>query len=404
MTEYEQSEKELLNAESIFKELEDQKLLARTYSLRSILLGRLGEYDEELKSLLKSYEINLKIDNFDAQVSNLQNLSLKYLDRNNLDSAKIILKKLDELKEYVVDSDLYYYNQNWGKYYSELGEYEIALDYYNNALNFAETYDMVDSKATMLMCIGEACKQKGEIDKAEKFSYMSYAFSDANNLIYEKSEALMLMVEIAEEKGDFQAAFKFQKELIIAEKEIFNLEKLNKVKQVKTQLDLAEKEKEIEAQKVIAAEKDLEHKTAEARNYMLLITLIAVLLILMLLSVAFIKNKKLYEIIKSQKSEVEHKNIIISEALKDIEDSLTYSKFIQNALLPSEQKYKECFEDFFILYEPKEKVSGDFYWMHQSGKEVYFCVADCTGHGVPGALVSVVGANALNTCIKKKKM
>lgn len=52
MTEYEQSEKELLNAESIFKELEDQKLLARTYSLRSILLGRLGEYDEELKSLL----------------------------------------------------------------------------------------------------------------------------------------------------------------------------------------------------------------------------------------------------------------------------------------------------------------------------------------------------------------
>ncbi len=181
MTEYEQTEKELLNAESIFKELEDQKLLARTYSLRSILLGRLGEHDEELKSLLKAYEINLKIDNYDAQVSNLQNLSLKYLDKNNLDSTKIILKKLDQLKAYIVESDLYYYNQNWGKYYSALGEYEIALDYYNNALNFAETYDMVDSKATMLMCIGEAYKQKGEVEKAEKFSYMSYAFSDANN-------------------------------------------------------------------------------------------------------------------------------------------------------------------------------------------------------------------------------
>ncbi len=124
----------------------------------------------------------------------------------------------------------------------------------------------------------------------------------------------------------------------------------------------------------------------------------------MLLSVAFLKNKKLYEIIKFQKSEVEHKNVIISEALKDIEDSLTYSKFIQNALLPSGQKYKDCFEDYFIFFEPKEKVSGDFYWMHQSGREVYFVEVDCTGHGVPGALVSVVGANALNTCIKEKKM
>ena len=73
-------------------------------------------------------------------------------------------------------------------------------------------------------------------------------------------------------------------------------------------------------------------------------------------------------------------------------------------MLPSTQKYKDCFEDHFIFYEPKEKVSGDFHWMHQSGREVYFCVADCTGHGVPGALVSVVGANALNTCIKEKKM
>jgi serine phosphatase RsbU (regulator of sigma subunit) len=118
---------------------------------------------------------------------------------------------------------------------------------------------------------------------------------------------------------------------------------------------------------------------------------------------AFVKNKKLYGIISTQKQEVEKKNHLISEALKDIDDSLTYSKFIQNALLPRDKSF-EVFKDNFILFKPKDKVSGDFYWLYKNNNLVYFCVADCTGHGVPGALVSVVGANALNSCLKEYKL
>ncbi len=403
MTDYESSERELLNAEKIFIKLDKQHLLASTYSLKSILLKRLGEKRAGINMLKKAYEINVRMDNYSSQANNLNNLSMDYLELDKPDSAKYCLTRLEGLKEYFDESQYYYLNQNWGKYYQYIKEYDVALVYFEKALKVAENLEMTDSKATILMLIGLNYEEMNDINNAEKYAYMSYAFSEVNNLIYEKSEALEVMLHLAEKKGDYQTALNFQKELMKVSDTIFNIEKLNKVKQVKSKLDLAEKEKEIASQKAISAKKDLENETIESRNNLLMLSLVAVGVILISLSYAFIKNKKLYSIISSQKKEVEEKNMMISEALKDIDDSLTYSKFIQNALMPSNNKF-ECFKDYFIMFRPKDKVSGDFYWMHKENNTVYFCVADCTGHGVPGALMSVVGANALNSCIKEQKM
>ena len=97
--------------------------------------------------------------------------------------------------------------------------------------------------------------------------------------------------------------------------------------------------------------------------------------------------------------------IVVENELKEknteIMDSIAYAKRIQSAILPPAKLVKEYLQESFILYKPKDVVSGDFYWMEQIGTKVLFAAADCTGHGVPGAMVSVVCNNALNRSVRE---
>jgi len=104
--------------------------------------------------------------------------------------------------------------------------------------------------------------------------------------------------------------------------------------------------------------------------------------------------------VMAQKEELEVQRDLLAEQQKHIMDSILYSKRLQNAILPTDEFVKELFNDSFIHYLPKEVISGDFYWFHKTGNRHYFSAIDCTGHGVPGALVSMVGHNWLNYAVK----
>ena len=95
-----------------------------------------------------------------------------------------------------------------------------------------------------------------------------------------------------------------------------------------------------------------------------------------------------------QKKEIETKN-------HEITDSINYAKRIQNAILPPAKLFKEALPESFVLFKPKDIVSGDFYWLEKVGDKVLYAAVDCTGHGVPGAMVSVVGHNGLNRAVKE---
>lgn len=113
------------------------------------------------------------------------------------------------------------------------------------------------------------------------------------------------------------------------------------------------------------------------------------------------QNKKANRIISAQKLDVETKNHLIEEKQKEIIESITYAKHLQEAILPSKKFIDEFFPDMFIIYEPKDIVAGDFYWAETLGGVSFIAAADSTGHGVPGAMVSVVCSNALNRAIKE---
>ncbi len=105
-------------------------------------------------------------------------------------------------------------------------------------------------------------------------------------------------------------------------------------------------------------------------------------------------KKRSNRILRRQKSIIEEKN-------KEITDSINYAKHIQSSILPPEDLVYEYLKECFVLFKPKDIVSGDFYWVERSGDRVLFAAVDCTGHGVPGAMMSVLGNSALNTVVGK---
>jgi serine phosphatase RsbU (regulator of sigma subunit) len=113
-----------------------------------------------------------------------------------------------------------------------------------------------------------------------------------------------------------------------------------------------------------------------------------------------IYNEKLIQ----QKSEIELQKELIETKNTEILDSIKYAKRIQTAILPNDKFMKEFLPQYFILYKPKDIVAGDFYWMEQKDGKVLFAAADCTGHGVPGAMVSVMCVNGLNRSVREYEL
>jgi len=134
---------------------------------------------------------------------------------------------------------------------------------------------------------------------------------------------------------------------------------------------------------------------------------------LVLLFTVFVVNRlritrKQKDIIETQKSEVEEQKGVVEKAHEQLEeknteimDSIAYAKRIQSAILPPTKLVKEYLSESFILYKPKDIVAGDFYWMEHKNNQVLFAAADCTGHGVPGAMVSVICNNGLNRSVRE---
>jgi serine phosphatase RsbU (regulator of sigma subunit) len=148
---------------------------------------------------------------------------------------------------------------------------------------------------------------------------------------------------------------------------------------------------------------DTPHSTDSPFRFMIYGALLIsfIFLLVMIQTRTLVKTRKLLkekeqaiEVIELQKVELELKD-------KNITDSLIYAQRIQEALLPSESYFRKHFEDSFILFKPKDIVSGDFYWIGEKNDKIFVVAADCTGHGVPGALMSMIGLNLIETTINE---
>jgi len=194
----------------------------------------------------------------------------------------------------------------------------------------------------------------------------------------------------------------------------------NVVEQKEAEIEISEKYLQAQIKKLEKAELNLEEierkssQTLKHLNNQKIITYVSVVIIFIVAFLLFIalrnykKQKEQSLVIIKQKEEVEgqrdeisKQHVQLEEKTREITDSINYAKRIQEAILPPVSLFDKYLKKYFIFYLPKDIVAGDFYWMEVVGPNVIFAAADCTGHGVPGALVSVLCSNALNRAVKE---
>jgi len=212
------------------------------------------------------------------------------------------------------------------------------------------------------------------------------------------------MTDLYETEQDYKNAFTSLKQYKKIQDSIFNIEKIKNINDIENKLQLTEKEKII-AEQSLSLEKEKVALAASKNNTLMLIAGLAIVGIAFLFLFYYNgKTKKLYSLIQTQKKEVELQKEIIEIKNKDVMDSIHYAKYIQGSMLPSAKAMNNSFSESFVLYKPKDVVAGDFYWTETINNNPVLAVCDCTGHGVPGAMVSIVACNALNRAINEFKL
>jgi serine phosphatase RsbU (regulator of sigma subunit)/Tfp pilus assembly protein PilF len=309
---------------------------------------------------------------------------------------------------------------NIGGVYNFLKEYDKALEYFNKSLELRTKIGDKQGQSIALNNIGTTYFKKGDHVNAEKFCLRSMDLAKeigfpenirrtAESLknIYKangNSDKAMEMFELYIRMRDSINSREAQKE---AEKQYFKLEY-----EKKAAADSVRVEQE---KKVVSLQ--LEHK--KNQSYFLIAGLLLVLIFAVFMFNRFKITQKQKHLIEIKEKETQQQKILIEDKQKEIVDSINYAQRIQKALLAGDNLLQENLPEHFVLYKPKAIVSGDFYWGHsvgssqlavgsnqlaESSEQFFLAVCDSTGHGVPGAFMSLLNISFLNEAVNERKI
>ncbi len=390
----------LNTAIALFEKHREQTGLAKAYSLKSIALGRLHKTKEELDYLLKAKAIYETTPDKDGQVSVLLNLANTYGDIGAYDQAIATLEEIRRMKLPPGETD-FYTELNYGNVYYMKHEYKEALYHYEKARETAISYRMIDSEITGLTLLAACYLQLNDLEKARENYRAAIALAQKYQLLVEEKDALEGLVDLYEKEKNYLPAFEALKRYKLLDDSLFNIEKVKSIHHMEQKLRLSEKEKIIAEQGFSLEKEKAALAEAKSNAFLLIAGLVLAASVCLFLFYYSRKIKRLLSLIRLQKKEVETQKEIIESKNKDVMDSIHYARHIQGSMLPSAKALEGLFNEHFILYKPKDVVAGDFYWTETIGGMPAIAVGDCTGHGVPGAMVSIVACNALNRAVKE---
>ena len=415
----------------IQKEIGDKKGKANTLNNIGNIYYSLGDFAKAIDYYTQSSKTHREIGNKEGIAMSLNNIGNIYYDKG--DFAKAInnyTRSLNIEESLRNKAGIATALNNIGGIYYEQGDYTKAYDYYIRGLKLEEELGDKQGIAGSLISIVNIHNARGEYAKA--LSYGSRALSLAQEIgaALETKLAAQSLWETNKSLGRYKEALAMY-ELYIKTKD--GLESEENQKELIRQEYKSNYEKEAAADSVAFAKQkeitdvQLEKQTValEARRnqqYALGAGLVLIALFAFFMYNRFKVTRQQKVIIEEtneelnqtnaelaaqrdeiekQKEVVEKANQLLGEKNQEIMDSITYAKRIQSAILPSAKRVSEHLNEHFILYKPKDVVAGDFYWLEQTHNTVLFAAADCTGHGVPGAMVSVVCHNALNRSVRE---
>ncbi len=283
--------------------------------------------------------------------------------------------------------------------------YTKAYACLNEALQLSEKLQSNNKLASSLRSLGEIHFLQKQYPEAASFGEKSLVAAKTSGVPDNIASAAELLYRVYDRKGQPAQALYMYKLYIQMKDSMSNDDEIKKFASV----EYKGKEERLKAEQTVKEQTyklEQEKKEQEIKNQKIVRnTFITAFLLLGILAFVIFRNlqqnKKAKAIIEEQKQEVENQKELVEEKQKEIIDSISYAKRLQRAILPSVKLIRQHFSDSFVFYRPKDIVAGDFYWMEQFNNEIFIAAADCTGHGVPGAMVSVVCSNALNRSVKE---
>lgn len=395
-----------LKSLKIFEELGDETGMDEAYGNIGNIYYEQGNYNESLKYQFLSLKLSQKTNDKIGVGETYGNIGAIYFNEGNYDESlayqKLSLKIKQELGDKYGMIDAYV---NIGNVYSKKKEYAQALDYFKMALDIARITENGSNIDACYQAVGGALVDLKSYPLAGK--YLDSAVISAIKLQDKDvlKGAYAAKVDMDSATGNYAAAYNDYKMHISYSDSLKNDQNTKKLVQEQMQYTFDKKLSEQKAEqdkKDALAEQDRK-KQMIIRNFFIAGFLLVLALAFFILR-GYSQKKKTNEIITRQKQEVEIQKELVEEKQKEIVDSIQYARRIQNALLASDDLLHTNLHEFFVLHKPKDIVSGDFYWAAEKDEGFYLAVCDSTGHGVPGAFMSLLNISFLNEAINEKNI
>ncbi len=283
---------------------------------------------------------------------------------------------------------------NLANIYVEQQKIDEALVYFMKAYEGSMKTGATITLVAVTTGIGNCYEQKKDAAAAIQFYKKSMNMAEEVNYKIGVRDACSNLSKLYEKQGDYKQALVYDKLLAAVKDTLLNEESLKQTSELNARYETDKKEKEI---LLLTKDQQLKDKTLKEQRLVrigLIISLGLFLILSFLLYNRYRFKQRANLILEEQKEVIHHKNTLIT-------DSIDYAKTIQEAILPDGEKLRTFFTEYFILYKPKAIVSGDFYWVGKKDNKIICAVADCTGHGVPGAFMSLLGHNILENVIQR---
>jgi serine phosphatase RsbU (regulator of sigma subunit) len=389
---YSESQKLNFQILSIYENKNNLDGIHSTYNNIGIIHYYLGNYEQAIDFTEKALKFYTSEKDLEGMSMCYNNLANSYSDQLNYDKAlNYYFKALAIYEKEKSLSGISLAKGNIGEVYIELNETEKAYTYLISSLQIAEKTKDKWQQSNILSALGDLLSQQNKPDESLQFLLKALEINKEVGAKAETGELYQFISKVFEQKGEYIPALHYLKLTKEINESIYNEENASNIAEMDALYEIKEKEKELLKQEAIASYQKLQ-KTIIIIGSSIGFVLLLVIVIILVKGNA--SKRKTNHTLESQKYQIEMKN-------RDITDSIKYAKRIQGAILPSDNLIQRYFNDNFIFYLPKDIVAGDFYWMDAIDNNILIAAADCTGHGVPGAMVSIVCNNALNRAVRE---
>ncbi|MBL4655539.1 MAG: tetratricopeptide repeat protein [Bacteroidia bacterium] len=379
------------------EKLGNQRSVAGSYNNIGIVYKNLKNYEQALAYYYKALEINKETNNKLWMAYNYNNIGVAYQVLGKYDEALEANFNSMEIKKEIGKGEISSSYNNIGEIYIQKGEYDKALEYIMKAINLVEESGDTYGMMIFLSGAGMVYKKKGDYAKAIDYFNQSLDLAKDYGGKKEMRNAYLRLAKSYAELNDFEEAYSFFNSYNAIKDSLFTEESTKAVAEMREKYEADKKENAIQILERDQQITELEVKRQKVFKYSFLGGLILFGILAVILYNRYQFKKRANKLLHEQKEQIELQN-------KNIMDSISYAKRIQNAILIPKEEINQYLTNCFILYKPRDVVSGDFYYFSKKGNRIIISAVDCTGHGVPGAFMSMIGNELLNQIVNQKNI